>query len=1292
MRKQHVEGFDRFRGAWQRLCRRWIQQGRASRPAAKVSLRCEPLESRETPNDLLGSHLGSLLVLGGLPGASPLLALASLPTGSAGSSSPSQDLRLVGAGSVNQDQPGESQAAIPNTVAGSPASETVSAATPATVEQKQVFQPSSLDTSRWDTDPFADPFIIPFGSARGRSDASHGPQSDSGESANSAGRTPASGGAASDASQPSSGPNGSAAGPGAVSFSAGQAQQDALLRAASAGLGGGHGLPPPPTGATVTNITASVEPATPGQLVTYTAVVQVTSPSLGVPTGQVIFSGAAQVDTPADLTWYGGVDGFGVATVQWRAPLEQCYFWIGAYYAGDDNYNPSNSTGLQVDKAPPPIPPETSCPCCNQPGDLSKETSSNSGNIPSSDTTGGVRASDGVVQITAPDLSSAGFGLPWGQTRSWSNGGYGSGSNGSGWIGTQTPALLEVDGSTTSTVAVITNGTTARYFDQNGNGYQERYFGQDTLIYDAADDQFLMTDTQGDQFRFGGFFSGLPVAQQGQLISYTDPSGNVTQVVSRTSSGQVQEVQRSSSDGGHTVTESYYYDYQPSSDLNAGLLHDVVLRRQIDDGSWSIVRQVVYSYYSEYDSYNNGNPGDLKTATIEDANGTALDVYYYRYYVPGDVNGVPHALKYAFSPQSYGRLVGAVGDPTQAGDDQVAPYADNYLEYDSQYRVTRDVVQGQGCSSCTGGLGAYTYNYTTSSNAAGANSWAQKTTETLPDGNQNVYYTNSYGEVMLKVYTDTTSNQSWSTFSQYDDQGRRILQAEPSAVTGYDDSHADLLVRQGSGYQYLSNDSGLLTRYDYYGTTTAGETTAGGVAGYQQDTALLHGQQGTPVLEESWRYYAHTAGSSTVYPTASNTVYRNETSNLNDASGRTTHYSYTWYPGTTQVQTQTTDKPVVSAAENGPGTADRTVTTYDALGREVARIDGGGYTTTTAYDLATGAVTQTVIDSGGLNLTTTNQVDALGRTVQQIDPDGHITYTVYDDADHEVRIYRGWDSTTGQPTGPTEVGRQDRLGGYTETLTTSDPPHLNAANQPDGTEQITAANLQSLSRSYTNATGQVVRRDDYYSFDGMDYTTDPYLGSQGTNYYTTQFAYDHRGRQDRITSPMGTITQTDYDGLGRVLDVQVGTVGTSLTMISQNHYDQSTPGGPDGIGDSNLTETVQLPGGGGAAPRVTQNFYDWRDRQVATKAGVQANEDTTTHRPITYTEYDNLGEVTAQERYDGDTVTITTSNGVPQKPPQSLRRSRTETLYDEQGRVYRTQQYDVSPTDGEQHGLPQRDQ
>src|SRR5262249_48146264 len=98
----------------------------------------------------------------------------------------------------------------------------------------------------------------------------------------------------------------------------------------------------------------------------------------------------------------------------------------------------------------------------------------------------------------------------------------------------------------------------------------------------------------------------------------------------------------------------------------------------------------------------------------------------------------------------------------------------------------------------------------------------------------------------------------------------------------------------------------------------------------------------------------------------------------------------------------------------------------------------------------------------------------------------------------------------------------------------------------------------------------------------------------------------------------------------------------------------------------------------------TQNYYDWRDRQVVTKVGVQATEDGAVNRPIVYDTLDNLGEVVAVGRYDGDGVSIGDANGdgVPDAPAASLLRAYTTANFGEQGRAYRTQAYSVDPSTG----------
>jgi RHS repeat-associated protein len=913
----------------------------------------------------------------------------------------------------------------------------------------------------------------------------------------------------------------------------------------------------------------------------------------------------------------------------------------------------------------------------------------------------GIRYSDGAVNPTSCDLQSDGFGKRWGHSRSWTNAVPSNSFNGAGMVIPQLPYLLQ--GSGGATITAILGGTQERDFDLISGNYVPRFFVQDTLSSNAGAHEYVLTDTLGDQIRFYDF-SGL-TNQQGQFKSYTDADGNVLAVTSLTADGKPAEVQWSTTVGGSTYTESYLYSYLASGP-NAGLLATVTLRRQVNGGAWTVVRQAAYAYYDGVQLY--GNAGDLQTATIKDAAGNALDTKYYRYYTAADAGtiGYVHGLKYLFEPQSYARLVAAVGNPLTATDAQVAPYADDYLEYEpTTQRVTKAVVQGAGCSSCSSGQGTFTYSYTSSSNLNDYNSWATKTVESLPDSNQNYVYTNYAGEVMLKVFHDQSSGTNWETFYKYDTSGRVILKANPSAVSGYNDSFADLLDQTQVGdYGYLNATTGLIEVTDYYASTTAGETTAGGVAGYWQDTKLQQGKTGPLILQASTQYFAHNAGGLTVDPVATQTVYRNT-----DGTGaETTSYAYTWFTGTLQKQSMTVTKPVIASTQNGPGTADVDTIFYDAYGRPIWNKDADGFINYKAYDPATGAVNKTITDvdttrtsdfqnlptgwstpsGGGLHLITQRQVEILGRPTKITDPVGNITYLVYNDPNYEQLVYPGWNSSTNLPTGPTQVYREDRPGSYLETLTMSATPHL-TNGVPDGTEPI--SNLQTLARRYTNSAGQFVRADAYFNLTGVTYSTAKYIGTAGTNYYTTLYDYDVRGRPNRTQLATGTINRTVYDGLDRVISTWVGTNDmpasgywspinntppANMVQVTGYVYD----GG--GVGDSNLTQATQFPDNVTANQRVTQFFYDWRNRLMARKDGVQGTEDTTTHRPIFFYDLDNLGEITGTSHYDGDGVTITTSNGVPIKPAATLLREYSTTDFDDQQRVYGSHRFSVDQTNG----------
>ncbi|MCE9554457.1 MAG: autotransporter-associated beta strand repeat-containing protein [Planctomycetes bacterium] len=932
--------------------------------------------------------------------------------------------------------------------------------------------------------------------------------------------------------------------------------------------------------------------------------------------------------------------------------------------------------------------------------------------------TSGGASLQGQVAISKGGIASGGFGSAFGQSNTWTNqSALAGGSSGSGMAVSQAPRILQVGSDT----LVIVSGPNTYWFDKVGGDYVERYFGKDTLTHDTVGDQFVLKDPTGRTVTFNDFDVSHPATERGLFEALTDNAGNTTSVISRTPDGQVEEVQRSAVQNGDTITESYLYTYIASGD-NAGLQESVELRRKVNSGDWSVVRREEYAYYDGVEDY--GSVGDLKTSVIKDSDDNLLDTTYYRYYVANEADGYQHGLKYIFGSQSFARLSEAFVDPFGATDIEVAPYADGFLEYDSQHRVVTLVNQGEGCSACTGGLGTYNYEYSTSQNADGYNSWKFKTVETLPDGNQNITYSNFAGQAILSIFKDTTTDQEWLTFSKYDSAGRLILEANPSAVTGYNEAYADLLHDVSGNYQYLADDAGLITVTSYYATTTATSSTAGGAQGYFEESSLRHGELGDDVPQNAVDYFERTVGDTTIFVLAKSTVYRND----DGTGGQTTSYDYTWFADTTQLESTTVTLPVISAAQNGPNVADESTTVNDTYGRVIWTKDADGFLTYFEYDQATGAVTMMIQDvetdppayyptlpsgwatpaGGGLNLITSYAVDSLGRTTKMTDPNGHVTFTVYNDPNYEVRTYSGftWDPLANGGLGayvqmsdppPTTVSREDRPGSYTETLTMAATPTVDSNGVPTGAESI--GSIQTLSRQYKNDAGQMITGDQYFDFTGLTYSTDPDIGVEGTNFYRTEYSYDNRGRQHRTVSAVGTITRTVFDGLSRAVSTWVGTddtptsgfwsptnnAGANMVKVSENQYDNGE------VGDSNLTRGTAFPDDSGTQDRVTDYFHDWRDRTVATKSGVlldgsgdpdPTGETDGLHRPITYTVYDNLGEATESLLFDGDGVTITATDGVPDQPSASLLRAKIVSNYDDQGRVFQSSMYSVDQTDG----------
>ena len=1027
------------------------------------------------------------------------------------------------------------------------------------------------------------------------------------------------------------------------------------------------------------------------------------------------------------------------------------------------------------------------CPCPNDPNRSNGPNKGTAGNSSAGDHGGGqtsagskgaqlavqlpdkgpkpVRYYNGEVILAVNDVpapSGDGFGV----TRNYAqrtNNPYVAGVVGNNWYSPQTPILMQ-EVEHYGAVDVMFHPNNPVPFDAGaGSTYTPRFTPSDAQVSLTAQTVTVngqavsllayqeVTGSRTTQVRFYGFNQpGLP---DGQMYDTTDECGITTQAIY--SGTALSELLRTWTANGTTKLQRLVYAQYAYPSVNVGQTQSVVLSTASYTGAtpgtltWSTVRGVTYTYYGS--SSSNGLLNDLQSATTTDQNGNLIDTYYYRY----DTGGL-HLLTYVLNPASYARLAASqaattIGAATLSTVDglsnaTVSPYADNAFSYDGIGRVTQEVAQGDGCS-CGGGSGqgtyAYAYGYNskygsgnnlssiTNQTANWPNIWLNKTTETLPDGSTNVVYTNFARQVILKVHADpasTGNNYKWMWYQRYDASGDLFWAADPSAVSGFDESQDDLVDVSGTPYGLIRAGTGLLHIFDYGTTTTAGPLTGtpGNVAGQLMDEQVQQGRTGTPAMIRAYQYFKHAADASAtgdglgtvVYPVAKITDY-------NAAGGggpEVTTYAPTYVTtggglATVSPLSMATSSPLVSAAQNGPAAADVRTEVYDALGRLQWVKDADGFVGYWERDNASGAATLAITDvdyskltsaqqalfpsgwshpTGGLNLVASMANDDLGRTTKVTDPNGYVTYTVYNDAsssgtgpNHEVRVYHGW--VSGAPTGPTQLVRTDRFGSYLEMMTLSATP-ATSGGVPTGQEAVSG--VQTLSRSYADQSGRTVRDDAYFNLSGLTYATSTYIGTQWTspastsaNYYTTAYAYDNMGRKSHVVDANGTVTDTTFEVSSaypsRVASVSVGTNDVSgssnMVKVADYFYDGGTgtsveaPAG----GDNTPTQAVQYPDATATHNRVAQMTYDWRDRLVGTKAGVQSSEDSTTHRPIVFCTLDNLGRCTSRCQYDGDGVTLGTT-----PPAATLLRKRVDTAYDDQDRPYNVKVFDVNQANG----------
>ena len=272
---------------------------------------------------------------------------------------------------------------------------------------------------------------------------------------------------------------------------------------------------------------------------------------------------------------------------------------------------------------------------------------------------------------------------------------------GNGWSAAGLPTLESIPQPTgaPAMMAVMFGSADQRVWRASGDsGSFTRARGLATAdSFSASGGQYRYRTASGTVFTFNGFDESIPEVNRGRVIAQGDASGNQT-VYAFNADGSIASV-TSFLAGQTTPVEIQDYVSLPATDPNAGKVARIDVRR----GDGTLVRSVSYAYYDGTSAF--GTLGDLASISVRDTAGALLDAQAYRYTAGSRVLST-------FDTDAVRRATAAGIDLATASNTSVAPFATNVYAYDSQNRVIRHDVQGAGCSSCTGGIGTFTYSYT----------------------------------------------------------------------------------------------------------------------------------------------------------------------------------------------------------------------------------------------------------------------------------------------------------------------------------------------------------------------------------------------------------------------------------------------------------------------------------------------------------------------------------------------------------------------------------------------------
>lgn len=892
---------------------------------------------------------------------------------------------------------------------------------------------------------------------------------------------------------------------------------------------------------------------------------------------------------------------------------------VGSRFAASAATDASAPAATSSPSSPVPSePPAPQCTCCC-------DCYEGQGGENASAAEGSVNPSTGQPNAGTSDMSQSGgggsnMGLGEGLEYSGDGSGSGGGEYGKRWVNPHQPRLkfdredVQMESGPTETVAFR--------FSRSRSEYKARYFVRDVLTRDPETQKNRVTSPRGEEKIF---------REDGRLEMRRDAYGNEAHY------SYADEKLASVVTGTGTESVGYFYTFDSSDRLES------VTLRVGGTTSASDCRRTTYFYTAS---------GDLEKTVLDEFTGGAweeIETSYYRYHTTGD-----RKLRFVLKDHAYEQMHSVNPSwPESATDAQVAQYADvEYASYDGTGRVTQAKTHG----------GKYTYGFAYEQSihhGSTVDVWTSKTTVSMPDGSTETFYYNRSLSLLLKKVSEPQpggGEKVWYPVCQQFDKNTRIVLSAPSSAVDE--------VAEGSPTLFtLKPHEGPIQVFAY---DAKGNKTMEGVK---------KGASGDVVKLREFTYQARTVAGMTIYVQKTVTEYR-EATDTTASDPVTTSFAYTWHKRgdepTFQIKRMTTTLPAVPDSENGDGDAGTEKVTYDQYGFVTEQADAMGVKSEHSYYVDTGALKQTIEDAGAdrLKLTTDYEVDPLGRTVRMLGPehtvslDGMATlirraqWTQYLDSDDEVRTIQGFVKTDGGSevtVNPVQIQRSFAVdlevtgGRMAEAIAavysgSGVPPETTVFAQSDyvrwSTQHFSRENEQTHSRLY-----HLIPASD--------------LGSNGTNYAQTGYAYDSAGRQNQVTSPEGTIQRTVFNAMGWQMQGLVGTSAGNLVITAVQEYD----GGADADrGDGNLTKITLKVDTSEGHDRVQNLGYDWRNRQTVSSA----NDGTRTILGVNA--YDNRGNVTQMDEYQTAAVAGNLLN-------------RAQSCFDGRNRLYRTKRYGVDITD-----------